>query len=60
MNQIRMKISGGIAKLLQKKNVKHFRMRKDFTFDDSSRQDYMNHFQLVQFVESQELEIKDR
>ena len=60
MNQIKMKISRGIAKLLQKKNVKHFRMRKDFIFDDSSRQDYMNHFQLGQFVESQELEIKDR
>ena len=59
MNPLRINISRGIAKLLQKKNVKHFQMRSDSTFDDSARQDYIDHFQQLQPVEYRELESGD-
>ncbi len=60
MNELKIHISRGIAKLLKKKNVKHFQLRRDFTFDDSSRQDYMDHFQQSDMAESQELKSRDQ
>lgn len=60
MNQFRINVSLGIVKLLQKRNVEHFQIRRDFRFDDNSRRDYMDHFQQVQLMESPELESRDR
>jgi len=48
-----------MAKLLKRKNVKHFQQR-DLAFDENSRQEYLDSFDRFQAPEFTELNSQDR